>query len=226
MYKGIIFDFNGTLFNDTDLQEGAWDVVMRKYLGRGLGPTEFRDSFHGLGNEDIVPYLNRQGPAEPLTIAVTDEKEEIYRQICRENPDRAKLVPGAEELFVRLKAEGVPMAIATASEIRNVTFFIEFFGLERWFPRDHIIYDDRTFPCKPAPDIYLKAADRLGLNIADCMVCEDSVNGILAAKSAGAGRIFALNPQLAAEKIRKDPKVYAVIDDFTDFYQKYFLEEA
>lgn len=223
MFKGIIFDFNGTLFEDTDLQADAWDQVMQKYLGRSLGPTEFQDHFHGLANGDIVPYLNSLGPKEPLTIEVTMEKELIYRQIIRENPQRAQLLPGVRELLDRLKAESIPMAIGTASEIINVSFFIDVFHLKDWFPRERIVYDDQSFPCKPAPDIYLKAAKRLELAPADCVICEDSFNGIKAAEAAGAGRVIAVDPKLGAEELKKDPNIYAFIKDFRGFYETYFL---
>lgn len=221
MIKGVIFDFNGTLFDDTDLQEEAWNVLVKKYLGRDLGPTEFSDCFHGLGNPDILLYLNAQPLESPLGLDVTDEKEVIYRQICREHPERVSFIPGVAALFDRLKEENIPFAIATASEITNVRFYFEMFGLEKWFTPDHVIYDDRSFPAKPAPDIFLKAAERLGLDPKDCIVCEDSLNGVRSAEAAGIGRIIARKPVLKPEKVISEPGVYAVIDDFRGFYEKF-----
>lgn len=221
MFKGIIFDFNGTLFEDYDLQADAWDLLFRKHCGRGMRPGEFEDCLYGLGNVDILDYINTLDPEKRFDITVTDEKESIYRQLCREQPERAVFVPGVEEMLNRLKADGVPMAIATASEIVNVTFFVETFRLERWFPRDLIIYDDRTIPQKPAPDIYLRAASRLGIDPADCVVCEDSGNGIKAARAAGIGRIIARRSGPKTGSAYGDPKLFAVIDDFRGFYPKY-----
>ena len=127
MFKGVIFDFNGTLYEDTDLQEEAWAILIRKLFHRGMGPTEFRDHFHGLGNADILIYINSLDPDRQFDISVTDEKENIYRRICREQPERLKFLPGVTEMLDDLKAEDIPIAIATASEINNVEFFIEFF---------------------------------------------------------------------------------------------------
>ncbi len=221
MFKGVIFDFNGTLYEDTDLQEDAWATLIRKYFQRDMGPTEFRDCFYGLGNVDILSYLNSLDPLKQFDISVTDEKEAVYRQICREQPERVSFLPGVTEMLDDLKAAGIPIAIATASEITNVEFYSEFFHLERWFRPDHIVYDDRTFPIKPAPDIYLRAAARLGLDPAVCVVCEDSANGIRAAEAAGAGRIIARRSELKTDSLYNDPKIFAVIDNFYGFYPKY-----
>ena len=221
MYKGVIFDFNGTLYEDTDLQEDAWAAVVREYLHRDLSSAEFMGKILGLGNADILKYINALDPNQQFDIGITDEKEVIYRRICREHPERVKFLPGVEEMLDTLKAAGIPIAIATASEITNVEFYIGFFRLSRWFRPEHIVYDDRTFPVKPAPDIYLRAAERLGLDPADCVVCEDSANGLKAAKAAGAGRIIARRFELAPEGLYDDPQIYAVIDDFYGFYPKY-----
>lgn len=221
MFKGIIFDFNGTLFEDYDQQVAAWDALFRKYFGRGLLPGEFRRSVYGLGNVDILDYINGLDPEKHFDITFTDEKEQEYRRQCREDPVKTVLLPGVEETLSTLKNAAFPMAIATASEITNVEFYIETFRLERWFSRDLIIYDDRTFPSKPAPDVYLRAAARLELDPADCVVCEDSGNGILSARNAGIGRIIARRSGPKDAEIYKDPELYAVIDDFRGFYPKY-----
>lgn len=221
MFKSVIFDFNGTLFEDYDLQEDAWREVIRKRCGREMSAAEFRDCFHGLGNVDILNYLNSLDPKQQFDISITDEKEETYRKICREQPERVKFIPGVIETFNALTNAGISIAIGTASEIKNVEFYYEFFHLDRWFKPEHIIYDDRTFPLKPAPDVYLKAMERLGTAPADCIVCEDSKNGLLAAIASGAGRVIARQADMSQEPLLKNPKIYAVIHNFTDFYPKY-----
>ncbi len=221
MFKGVIFDFNGTLFEDNDLQIEAWDQILLRYFGRHFKDNEFFTCFCGLGNTDILDYLNSLDPEKQFDISITDEKEEIYRAICRQQPERVKFIPGVIETFDSLKKAGIVYAIATASEVTNVEFYCEFFHLERWFKSEHIIYDDRTFPLKPAPDIYLKAAGRLGLNTSDCVVCEDSKNGLLAAIASGAGRVIARKSSMTHESVYQSQDIYAVIEDFTKFYPKY-----
>lgn len=221
MLKGIIFDFNGTLYEDTDLQEEAWNEIFRRYFRRDMEPGEFSSRIYGLGNVDILRYLNTLDPSKQFDITVTDEKEEDYRRLCRKQPERVVFIPGVEETLNALNKNGIPMAIATASEITNVEFYYEFFRLERWFTPERIVYDDRTLPLKPAPDIYLRATERLGLAPADCIVCEDSRNGLLAAQAAEAGRIIARRCGLKAEGVFDGINIYAVIDNFLGFYPKY-----
>ena len=221
MFKGVIFDFNGTLFEDDDLQEEAWNQVFLKHLGRNLKANEFRNCIHGLGNVDILSYINTLAPAKHFDISITDEKEETYRNICRQHQQRINFIPGVVETFEALKKAGIAMAIATASEITDVNFYYEFFHLERWFDPDNIIYDDRTFPIKPAPDIYLKAMKQLKLEEKDCLVCEDSQNGLLAAIASGAGRVIARHSGLSNEQFLQRGEIYAVINDFVGFYPKY-----
>ena len=77
MYKAVIFDFNGTLFEDYIFQEEAWRTIVRKYFSRDMSSAEFLESFYGLGNVDILAYLNSLDPEKKLDIAVTDEKEQV-----------------------------------------------------------------------------------------------------------------------------------------------------
>ena len=94
---------------------------------------------------------------------LTEEKEGIYRRLCREDVERFRLADGLPEALDRLQARGVPMAIATGAGRGNLDFYFEAFHLERWFDWDHVIYDDGTLPGKPAPDVYLRACARLGV---------------------------------------------------------------
>ena len=225
MYKGVIFDFNGTLFEDTYIQADAWIEVIRRHFHREMDISEFFSSFHGRGNVDILKYVNSLDPSKQFDISITDEKEQVYRRICRDHPERTVFLPGVEETFSALKENRIPIAIATACEIKNLDFLYETFRLERWFSRDRIAYDDRTYPLKPAPDVYLRAAAMLGLDPADCVVCEDSKSGLLAAKNAGAGRIIARRSIQQNEDMYKDPDIYAFIDDFRGFYPRYLQTE-
>lgn len=221
MMNGVIFDFNGTLYDDTDFQEAAWAVMFEKYKHRKIGPTEFQDHFHGLTNADISSYFLGSDPDPKVWKKIYDDKEETYRRLCRENRSRVHFVKGVIPMFDDLTRLKIPFAIATASEITNVDFYFEMFDLAKWFPHDRVIYDNGTFPGKPAPDIYLRAADQLGQNPADCIVCEDSLNGVRAAENAKIGRIIVHRPILNTTQLISRPSIYAVIDDFVDFTTKY-----
>ena len=97
-----------------------------------------------------------------------------------------ELCEGAIELFELLKREEIPFTIATSSDWGNVECFIEKYHLEQWFDIEKIVFNDFTFKGKPAPDIYLKAAKILNVDIHDCLVFEDTSSGLLSGSSAGA----------------------------------------
>lgn len=222
MVKGIIFDFNGTLFFDTDLQEEAWRVLFKKYKGRDLGLTEFQDYIHGRVNTDIMDYFFGKSASIEKRFQLMMEKEQTYRQIVRTKNGSPQLVNGAMELFDELQRRGIKFTIATASEISNVEFYFEVFPLKKWLSGpEAILYDNGTFPGKPAPDIYQRAAALIGEDPKECMVVEDSLSGLRSAQNAGIGRIIAMRSEKDAKIIRQDQKIEAIIDDFTGFTERF-----
>lgn len=80
-------------------------------------------------------------------------------------------------------------------------YIIEYL-IGKWFEIDKIVLDDGTLPGKPEPDIYLRAAENIGISPSDCVVVEDSVSGICAAKRAGIGKIYALGPKEQYEELK------------------------
>jgi beta-phosphoglucomutase-like phosphatase (HAD superfamily) len=111
-----------------------------------------------------------------------------------------------------LVARGIPRTIATASEKPNLDFFVEHLSLGRWFDPQLMVYDDGEMPGKPAPDMYLNAAGRLGLKPGRCVVVEDSLAGIAAARAAGIGFAFALGPADRHARLRRLPGVGGVVE--------------
>ena len=82
--------------------------------------------------------------------------------------------------------------MATCAPLTNVEFYWKHLGLGRWFDADNLVYGDGSFPGKPAPDIYLMAAKKLGLSPKECVVFEDGASGIRSAAAAGCGGIVAV----------------------------------
>ena len=183
--QGIIFDFNGTLYWDSKLHYDAWREFSKIIRGTSFTDEEMRDKMFGHTNEDIIEYAIGKKPSKEMVEKYGKEKEALYRKRCLLDPDNFKLAPGAEELLDFLTENNIPRTIATMSEWDNVEFYIKEFKLEKWFDIDKIVYSDGTIPGKPAPDIFLIAANKLGLNPKDCVVVEDAIAGIEAAKSAG-----------------------------------------
>ena len=189
---GVLFDFNGVLLLDAPLHEQAWHEMALQLRGREFSPHELRHLVHGRTNLDILSHLLDCTPSTGELAELAGRKEATYQQRCLAAGDQFQLAPGAVPLLDRLRAAGIPRAIATSSPRTNVDFFIAHLGLDRWFPREAIVYDNGSFPGKPSPDIYQLAAARLGLPPAACVVIEDALSGVEAARRAGCGRIIAI----------------------------------
>ena len=187
--KGILFDFNGTLLFDSELHMEAFRQVFPLY-GHPVPSDEFMiQRCFGRTNETIYKEnFNPDATAEDIK-EFELKKESVYHKLCLATPEKFKLVDGAVELLDHLKENGVPFCLATGSNWLNVEFYIKHLELDRWFKSENLVYDDGTYPGKPAPDIYLMAAEKLGLPTADCLVFEDGTSGIRAANAAGVGGV-------------------------------------
>ena len=213
--KGIIFDFNGTLYWDSQLHYDAWREYSKLLRGYEFSDEEMRNKMFGHTNEDIIEYAIGEKPTKEMVEKYGKEKEALYRKRCLLDPDNFKLAPGAIELLDYLKENDIPRTIATMSEWDNVEFYIKEFKLDKWFELDKIVYSNGKIPGKPAPDIFKIAAEKINLKPQDCIVIEDAIAGIKSAQSAGIGKIIAI---ASLEPIEYYKKIDAVDDIIKDFY--------
>ena len=187
---GVIFDFNGTLFWDSEYQESSWD----KYLERhniNLTEAQKREYIHGRNGKDTLEYLFKRKLSDSEVHEYTEEKEVLYREECLKH--KMELAPGAKMLLDYLNGKEIPMAIATASGKTNVDFFIDKFNLLDYFYEEHIIYNDGTTKGKPHPDLFEKAIKSLGVNKAETIIFEDSFSGIQAAINSNVASVIIVN---------------------------------
>lgn len=214
--KGIIFDFNGTLYWDSQLHYDAWREFSKIIRGYEFTDEEMRDKMFGHTNEDIIEYAIGKKPSKEMVEKYGKEKEALYRKRCLLDMDKFKLAPGAVEFLDYLKENNIPRTIATMSEWDNVEFYIKEFKLEKWFDLDKIVYSDGTIPGKPAPDIFLIAAEKIGLKPSECLVVEDAIAGINSAKSAGIGKIVAIASLEPVEFYQKMEGLEGIIMNFNE----------
>lgn len=222
-YKGLIFDFNGVLWWDGPLQERSWKQFSAEIRGFPLSDEEMAVHVHGRTNGHTLTYLVGRALDGGELGRLSEQKERIYRQLCLALGQEFKLSPGAIELLGFLVVGEIPHTIATASGRANVDFFVTHLRLGRWFDINRIVYDDGNGPGKPAPDIYLRAANSLGLDPGHCVVVEDSRSGIEAAHRAGIGYIVALGPTRAHEQLARLPGVDEVIENLGQFPRQRLL---
>ena len=222
--KGIIFDFNGTLYWDSQLHYDAWREYSKILRGYEFTTQEMQEKMFGHTNEDIIEYAIGKKPSKELVEKYAKEKEALYRKQCLMDKANFHLAPGAIEFLDFLKEKNIPRTIATMSEWDNVEFYIKEFHLGRWFEVDKIVYSDGTIPGKPAPDIFLIAAERIGLKPEDCIVVEDAYAGIKAAKAAGIGKIIAITSMETPGFYKQMPEVDSIIKNFNEFDRNLFNE--
>ncbi len=212
---GVVFDFNGTLFLDSPFHEEAWRLIGKNRLGREFSSEEFYRKMNGCGNREILHFLVQDQLTDAQAREIEAEKEALYRKLCLRKSGELHLHKGAEALLNELARRHIPFAIATSSDETNVRFYREQFQLSRWFRPERIVYNDGRFPAKPAPDLYLAAAQQLGVPPAQLIVAEDSVMGLQAAKAAGYGYLYAISAGQKA--VLGAALADRVIEDFTQF---------
>jgi len=221
-YHGIIFDFNGVLLWDKHLNDRAWQETAPQIMGRQFTEAEMHEWVYGRPNRETFEWMRGQKLPKDEALQLIEVKEGIYRGLCLQD-ECFKLSPGAVALLDALAANGIPHTIATSSEKTNVDFFVEQLNLARWFEPAKIVYDDFSFPGKPAPEIYLKAAAILDLPPRDCVVVEDSLSGLESAHRAGIGKIIALGPEENHAQLRLKQGVDEVVTSLAEIELSCFI---
>jgi beta-phosphoglucomutase family hydrolase len=176
--EAVIWDMDGVLADTAPHHFRAWQETFAK---RGIKFTE-ADFMRGFGVRNNVIIRNVLGEkttdAEIETIA--REKEATFRRIIGKD---IKPLPGVLELLGQLYDRGFKMAIASSTVIENIRLIAGSLGIEKYF--EAIITGHDVTKGKPDPQVFLKAAQRLGVSPANSIVFEDAVAGIKAAKRAG-----------------------------------------
>jgi HAD superfamily hydrolase (TIGR01509 family) len=177
--RAVIFDMDGVLTDSEPLINAA-AVEMFKEMGLEVKPEDFIP-FVGTGEDR---YLGGVAAKHNFIVDVSQAKRRTYEIYLRLVPSRLNAFPRAVELVRACKAAGLMTAVASSADRIKVQANLEKIGLppEAW---DAIVTAEDVENKKPAPDIFLAAARKLRLSPQQCVVIEDAVNGIEAAKSAG-----------------------------------------
>jgi beta-phosphoglucomutase len=192
--RGVIFDMDGVLV-DSEAYICRAACQMFKELGLIVQPEDFTP-FIGTGENR---YLGGVAEKYKLTVDIDQIKKrtyDIYLQIIRGN---LQPLPGVHAFIETCRAGGKKLAVASSADRRKVVGNLNEIGLlpERF---DAVIVGEDVEHKKPAPDIFLLAAQRLDLPPQNCLVVEDAVSGVAAAKAAGA-RCLALTTSFLREEL-------------------------
>jgi beta-phosphoglucomutase len=175
----LIFDLDGVIVDSNPVHSACW----REYLaGCGISVGgDFDSRMYGRRNDEIVRSVFGEGldPAEVLRHGA--EKEKLYRR--RMGPVlNERLVPGLRAFLEKRKE--LPMAVASNAERANVDFVLDTAGLRRYFRA--VVDGGQVKRPKPDPEVFLRAAELLKRSPAACIIFEDSLAGVEAARAAGA----------------------------------------
>ncbi len=212
--KGVIFDFNGTLFLDHDKHVKAWNQISQLLRHCPITKEELFTKFNGVPNDVIISEMLAGEGTKPQIQKYSALKEEYYRAYCQKDPASFHLTSGAYDYFQSLQKRHIPFTIASASIKENIDFFISSFHLDDYFDISKIVYDDGTYQNKVA--MFIKAAHNIGVDISDCLIYEDSISGIQSAYEAGCHEIIVIDTAGQKDTYQKLPGVVRVISDLTE----------
>jgi len=177
--KAVVFDLDGTLIDNNPYHLQAF-LEYLKSVGRELTLAEYRLHINGRTNKDAFKYIFGDTLTAAQIVEHTNAKEEVYRNIYKPH---IRPVAGLIPFLESLKIVGIPMAIATSGIQPNIDFFFEHIPVQYFF--ETVVNSTHITQGKPHPEIYVKAADALGVHPADCLAFEDAVVGVESAKAAG-----------------------------------------
>lgn len=176
--EAVLWDMDGVIADTAEYHYSAWRDVFKE-RGVEFSKEDFMPHF-GQRHDTIIEF----GLGDKLTPedvdAITEKKQALYRQRVSEN---IVPLPGAIELIRSLNEHGIKTAVASSAVPKNIDVILKGLGIENSFQA--IAFGTEVAEGKPSPQIFELAAKRLGVKPANCVVIEDAIAGVAAAKSAG-----------------------------------------
>jgi beta-phosphoglucomutase len=174
----ILWDMDGTLVDTAELHFQAWHAICAEQ-GRGFTRADFAATF-GRRNPEIIRHLFGLRHSDEESAALGDRKEVFYRDAARHG---VELLPGVRPLLEDLHAAGFRQAIGSSAPRANLDLILQLTGTVGLF--DTLVAMEDTQRGKPDPQVFLVAAERLGVPPERCLVVEDAPAGVQAARAGG-----------------------------------------
>ena len=201
-HLAILWDMDGTLLDTKTCHYISWRDVLRKH-GFDLTEALFDEHF-GRNNASILPIYLGYEPDPELAAEMISEKEALFREMA---PAKSRLFPGVESWLKTAQTLGIRQAIASSGSLENIQVMAAAFNISSYFYK---VVSGADLPAKPEPDVFLAAAEAVGVAPDYCLVVEDSVPGINAAKRAGMKCVALTSTNPASRLIGADE----IVDDF------------
>jgi HAD superfamily hydrolase (TIGR01509 family) len=177
MGKSVIWDMDGVLVDTGEFHLASWLEIMPAF-NLPFSEALFRQTF-GMNNTGVLTTLMGEPPSPELVRAVSDRKEARFREMIR---GQAVPLPGVTDWLAQLRQAGFTHAVASSAPPANIDALIDELQLRPYFVA---LVSGFDIPGKPDPGVFLQAAAALGSAPEQCVVVEDAVAGVEAARRAG-----------------------------------------
>jgi HAD superfamily hydrolase (TIGR01509 family) len=213
MRRNVIFDMDGVLIDSQPLHFRADLEVLNRVTGDRAGAGRLRPSFKDVERMAGTPN-DLRWPKYISMFDLTESADTLTDMYCKSFTDmfrrgECKLTHGITQLLALLKSNGIKTAVATSTGMDLVRIMFDVLGLGGF---DEVVTGDMVSNGKPAPDIFIEAAKKLGASPADCLVVEDSTNGVRAAKAAGMYCVGYQNPTSGNQDLSAADMIISTFD--------------
>jgi len=176
--RALIFDMDGTIVDNMRVHEQVWCEWAEKEGLKHVSDEEFIPIIHGTIRDVMERLCPERSEEERLEMG--ERKEAYFREVYG---PQMRLIDGLEKVLQEAKAQSIPVALATAGQWSNINFTLDGWGVREYF--SVIVGADDVTHGKPHPEVFLKASEQLGIPPQECLVFEDSIIGVEAARRAG-----------------------------------------
>jgi len=209
MLKAIIFDLDGTLVDSLPYHHESWRIFFKNNNLEEHDFSEVLKEYKGGGTLELMTSVFGDMYTKDELKKMTDDKEIIFRDIYK-----SKIYPieGLNKFLDNLKENNILLSIGSNAIRENVLMTIEELGITGYF--SSIICGDEVSKGKPDPEMYLKTLSNLKMDKNECIIFEDSIEGVTAAKNAGIKSIGVTSSQ--SSEILKSFGAFKTINDYTE----------
>lgn len=208
MLKAIIFDLDGTLVDSLPYHHESWRIFFKNNNLEEHDFSEVLKEYKGGGTLELMTSVFGDMYTKDELKKMTDDKEIIFRDIYK-----SKIYPieGLKQFLDNLKENNISLAIGSNAIRKNVIMTIEELSLTNYF--SSIICGDEVSRGKPDPEMFVKTLSNLNVSRNECIIFEDSIEGIKAAKNADI-KVIGVTSSQSSEKL-KSVGAFKTIDDYT-----------
>jgi HAD superfamily hydrolase (TIGR01509 family) len=208
MLKAIIFDVDGTLVDSLPYHHESWRIFFKNNNLEENDFNEILKEYKGGGTLELMTSVFGDMYTKDELKTMTDDKEIIFRDIYK-----SKIYPieGLKKFLDNLKENNILLSIGSNAIRKNVLMTIEELSITNYF--SYIICGDEVSKGKPDPEMYIKTLSNLNIRKDECVIFEDSIEGVTAAKNADIKVIGVTSSQ--SSEILKSVGAFKTIENYT-----------